>query len=118
MIKSKRIDLLCLLVQSCFVDYHFCTVYCLMPDCIVCRHRRYNVFLMVVTYFLPLVVLAVTYVVIGRQLWGSQAIGERTEIQLATISTKRRVIGRVAYKINIMYSSFVCISVKKEQRNW
>lgn len=59
---------------------------------------------MVVTYFLPLVALGATYTVIGRQLWGSQAIGERTDIQVATINTKRRVITTVITVIILLFS--------------
>jgi len=52
---------------------------------------RYAVLLLVVNYVAPLTALVITYSIIGKQLWGSQAIGERTPGQEETIRSKRRV---------------------------
>ena len=52
---------------------------------------RYAVLLLVVNYVAPLSALVITYSIIGKQLWGSQAIGERTPGQEETIRSKRRV---------------------------
>jgi len=54
-------------------------------------YRRYAVLLLVVNYVAPLAALVITYSIIGKQLWGSQAIGERTPGQEETIRSKRRV---------------------------
>jgi tachykinin receptor 3 len=51
----------------------------------------YNVSFMVLTYFLPMLSMIVTYATIGIELWGSQAIGEATEVQKESIKSKRRV---------------------------
>jgi len=55
------------------------------------RVSRFNLSLMVVTYFLPMSLLTATYTTIGRELWGQQAIGEATEVQRESIKSKRRV---------------------------
>ena len=52
---------------------------------------RYNIFLLIVNYIGPLTALLIAYTAIARQLWGSQAIGERTAGQEETIRAKRRV---------------------------
>uniref|UniRef100_A0A1B6D2R7 G-protein coupled receptors family 1 profile domain-containing protein n=1 Tax=Clastoptera arizonana TaxID=38151 RepID=A0A1B6D2R7_9HEMI len=52
----------------------------------------YNVFLMVLTYFLPLCSMSFTYALVGLELWGSQSIGECTQRQLENIKSKRRVV--------------------------
>eukprot|EP00914_Ancora_sagittata_P000290 GHVO01000807.1.p1 GENE.GHVO01000807.1~~GHVO01000807.1.p1 ORF type:complete len:387 (+),score=24.43 GHVO01000807.1:235-1395(+) len=52
----------------------------------------YNIFLMLVTYFIPLLILGVTYLKVGISLWGSQAIGERIARQEETVRSKRRVV--------------------------
>ena len=44
-----------------------------------------------INYVAPLSALVVAYSIIGKQLWGSQAIGERTPGQEETIRSKRRV---------------------------
>jgi len=44
-----------------------------------------------IDYVVPLTALVIAYSIIGRQLWGSQAIGERTPGQEETIRSKRRV---------------------------
>ena len=46
---------------------------------------------MVVTYFLPMLSMSVTYAKIGMELWGARAIGEATEVQRDSINSKRRV---------------------------
>ena len=46
---------------------------------------------MVVTYFLPMLSMSVTYAKIGVELWGARAIGEATEVQRDSINSKRRV---------------------------
>ena len=51
----------------------------------------YNVSFMVVTYFLPMLSMSVTYAKIGAELWGARAIGEATAVQRESINSKRRV---------------------------
>ena len=46
---------------------------------------------MLVNYFLPLLILAVTYSRVGVELWGSRAIGENTVKQAESVRNKRRV---------------------------
>jgi len=47
--------------------------------------------LLFINYIVPLAVLALTYSVVGRRLWGSQAIGEQLPGQAQTVRSKRRV---------------------------
>ncbi|KAG8267130.1 Substance-K receptor [Homalodisca vitripennis] len=52
----------------------------------------YNVVFMILTYFLPISSMSLTYVRVGLELWGSQSIGECTQRQLENIKSKRRVV--------------------------
>ena len=52
---------------------------------------RYNVSFMILTYFLPMAIMTGLYAAIGRELWGQQAIGEATAVQVESIKSKRRV---------------------------
>ena len=52
---------------------------------------RYNVIFFILTYLLPMMVMFVSYTLIGRELWGSSHIGELTERQASVILSKRRV---------------------------
>ena len=53
-------------------------------------YQLYNTFLLCITYLIPLVVLVGTYAVMGRQLWGAQAIGEGRQDE--ALQAKRRVV--------------------------
>nr|UPH84402.1 tachykinin receptor long subtype [Haliotis discus hannai] len=52
----------------------------------------YNILLMILNYFLPMVTLAGTYARIGWELWGSKAIGETIPMQAERIKSKRKVV--------------------------
>ena len=64
---------------------------------------------MLVTYFAPLMALGVTYIRVGFELWGSQAIGERTTAQVENVKSKRRVSSYIRHmtqnKLNNIKSS-------------
>lgn len=47
---------------------------------------------MVINYFLPMFILIVTYTFLGKELWGSKAIGENTSIQQQRVKAKRKVV--------------------------
>lgn len=53
---------------------------------------------MLVNYVVPLVALAVTYARVGFELWGSQAIGERTANHDETVKSKRKVSSSILDK--------------------
>ncbi|ESO87099.1 hypothetical protein LOTGIDRAFT_107384 [Lottia gigantea] len=52
----------------------------------------YNILLMIVNYFLPMMTLACTYTRISWELWGSQAIGETVPMQAERVKSKRKVV--------------------------
>ncbi|KAI5646541.1 7 transmembrane receptor (rhodopsin family) domain-containing protein [Phthorimaea operculella] len=52
----------------------------------------YNITFMALTYFLPIASMTYTYTKVGRELWGSQSIGECTQRQLDNVKSKRRVV--------------------------
>ncbi|XP_017769026.1 PREDICTED: tachykinin-like peptides receptor 99D isoform X2 [Nicrophorus vespilloides] len=52
----------------------------------------YNVFNLWVTYVVPIGSMTYTYARIGKELWGSQSIGECTQRQMDNIKSKRRVV--------------------------
>ncbi|KAH9425964.1 Substance-K receptor [Dermatophagoides pteronyssinus] len=51
----------------------------------------YNVIILLVTYMLPIASMSYTYFRVGRELWGSQSIGECTAKQMESIKSKRKV---------------------------
>ncbi|XP_037809076.1 tachykinin-like peptides receptor 99D [Lucilia sericata] len=52
----------------------------------------YNILFMILTYFLPIISMSVTYSRVGIELWGSKAIGEYTPRQVENVKSKRRVV--------------------------
>ncbi|KAL9894569.1 tachykinin-like receptor at 99D isoform 2-T2 [Glossina fuscipes fuscipes] len=52
----------------------------------------YNILFMILTYFLPIISMTVTYSRVGFELWGSKAIGEYTPRQVENIKSKRRIV--------------------------
>uniref|UniRef100_A0A8D8WXB2 Tachykinin-like peptides receptor 99D n=1 Tax=Cacopsylla melanoneura TaxID=428564 RepID=A0A8D8WXB2_9HEMI len=61
----------------------------------------YNVMFMILTYFLPIFSMLFTYARIGKELWGSQSIGECTQRQLENIKSKRRVVKMMMVVVTI-----------------
>lgn len=53
---------------------------------------RYNLVLFFVTYVLPMAAMVGCYSAMGRELWGSRAIGVLTQRQVDSIKSKRKVI--------------------------
>ncbi|XP_070188358.1 tachykinin-like peptides receptor 99D [Littorina saxatilis] len=51
----------------------------------------YSTVLMVLNYFLPMVILTVTYSRISWELWVSRTIGEAVSMQAERIRSKRKV---------------------------
>lgn len=52
----------------------------------------YNLVFMVLTYAMPMLVMVVCYTLMGRELWGSQSIGEHTERQHESVRAKKKVV--------------------------
>nr|CAA44595.1 receptor for tachykinin-like peptides [Drosophila melanogaster] len=52
----------------------------------------YNILIIILTYFLPIVSMTVTYSRVGIELWGSKTIGECTPRQVENVRSKRRVV--------------------------
>ncbi|KAL3189682.1 hypothetical protein MRX96_021148 [Rhipicephalus microplus] len=52
----------------------------------------YNVVILIVTYMIPVTSMAFTYFRVGRELWGSQSIGECTAKQIEAIKSKRKIV--------------------------
>ncbi|GFX24572.1 tachykinin-like peptides receptor 99D [Trichonephila clavipes] len=53
---------------------------------------NYNVVILVVTYVLPITSMTFTYFRVGRELWGSQSIGECTQKQIESVNSKRKIV--------------------------
>lgn len=53
--------------------------------------NRYNIVFLAFTYGIPMVVMIICYSVMGRELWGSQSIGENTERQTESVKSKKKV---------------------------
>ncbi|XP_022256022.1 tachykinin-like peptides receptor 99D [Limulus polyphemus] len=52
----------------------------------------YNVVILILTYVLPITSMTYTYFRVGRELWGSQSIGECTDKQLEAVKSKRKIV--------------------------
>ncbi|XP_023232740.1 tachykinin-like peptides receptor 99D [Centruroides sculpturatus] len=52
----------------------------------------YNILIFVVTYIFPIISMIFTYFRVGRELWGSQSIGECTARQVENIKSKRKIV--------------------------
>ncbi|XP_015910851.1 tachykinin-like peptides receptor 99D [Parasteatoda tepidariorum] len=52
----------------------------------------YNIVIFIVTYVLPITSMTFTYFRVGRELWGSQSIGECTQKQVESINSKRKIV--------------------------
>jgi len=61
--------------------------------CTICAPLSfsYNILIIILTYFLPIVSMTVTYSRVGIELWGSKTIGECTPRQVENVRSKRRV---------------------------
>lgn len=53
--------------------------------------NRYNIVFLAFTYGIPMVIMIICYTVMGRELWGSQSIGENTERQTESVKSKKKV---------------------------
>lgn len=53
--------------------------------------HSYNAIILLVTYVVPILSMGVTYFRVGRELWGSQSIGEATSKQIESVKSKRKV---------------------------
>jgi len=56
-----------------------------------CNLPRYNLVFLGLTYLVPVTAMAICYTLMGRELWGSRSIGERTQRQAEAIKSKRKV---------------------------
>ncbi|CAL4122729.1 unnamed protein product, partial [Meganyctiphanes norvegica] len=54
-----------------------------------------NIVFFITTYILPMLVMLISYTLIGRELWGSHSIGELTDRQANSIRSKRRAFQQV-----------------------
>ncbi|XP_037084403.1 tachykinin-like peptides receptor 86C [Pollicipes pollicipes] len=52
----------------------------------------YNMVFLTTTYVFPMLAMAVSYCIIGRELWGSRSIGIQTDRQLASVRSKRKIV--------------------------
>ena len=77
-----------------YTDDHRTLCYIEWPDGPTTQSHHeyvYNVVFMVMTYFVPILMMGYAYLRVGIELWGSQSIGECTQRQLQNIRSKRRV---------------------------
>lgn len=59
--------------------------------------HSYNIVFLVLTYGIPMIIMVVSYSIMGRELWGSRSIGEQTQRQKEAVKSKKKV--RNIYKI-------------------
>lgn len=79
-----RIQLLNICKLKCgLLVFHLITIF---------SRFRYNIVFLVLTYVMPMLVMVVCYTLMGRELWGSQSIGEHTDRQLESVIAKKKVM--------------------------
>ncbi|XP_025075035.1 tachykinin-like peptides receptor 86C [Pogonomyrmex barbatus] len=74
--------------------------YLLWPDGAYLHSKTeycYNLLFLIVTYLIPMSVMAICYTCMGRKLWGSKSIGELTHYQKESMKSKRKVCYNYAY---------------------
>nr|CAH7754246.1 unnamed protein product [Callosobruchus chinensis] len=47
---------------------------------------------LLITYVIPMTLMTVCYSIMGKVLWGSKAIGEKTQRQLDSIQSKKKIV--------------------------
>lgn len=52
---------------------------------------RYNIVFLVLTYGIPMIIMVICYTLMGKELWGSQSIGEHTQRQTESVKSKKKV---------------------------
>ncbi|KAL5273785.1 hypothetical protein ACFFRR_000501 [Megaselia abdita] len=52
----------------------------------------YNILILILTYGIPIMVMLVCYILMGRVLWSSRSIGENPERQVESMKSKRKVV--------------------------
>lgn len=52
----------------------------------------YQMVFLILTYIVPIILMTVSYSVMGKVLWGSRSIGEMTQRQIDSIRSKRKVV--------------------------
>lgn len=57
------------------------------------RTCSYNIVFLVLTYGIPMLIMVVCYTIMGKELWGSQSIGEHTQRQHESVKSKKKVGG-------------------------
>lgn len=91
--------------------------------CYVCKfltqnlyfiYCRYNIVFLVLTYGIPMMVMVVCYTLMGKELWGSQSIGEHTERQRESVKSKKKVLFVVTLSVqqnkwNIIFFELICV---------
>jgi len=65
---------------------------------IILINSSYNIVFLVLTYGIPIVVMLFCYSLMGRELWGSRSIGERTERQIEAMKSKKKVNFKLSHK--------------------
>lgn len=51
----------------------------------------YNIVFLVLTYGIPMLIMVVSYTIMGKELWGSRSIGEQTQRQKEAVKSKKKV---------------------------
>lgn len=52
----------------------------------------YNIIILVVTYLVPILTMAILYYNVGKELWGYEAIGENVEKQARALMAKKKIV--------------------------
>ncbi len=75
-----------------FADRRLALIFSLLFLSLFLSPCSYNILILLVTYMLPIVSMSYTYFRVGKELWGSQSIGECTAKQMESIKSKRKVL--------------------------
>lgn len=52
----------------------------------------YNIVVLVLTYLVPIITMAILYYKVGKELWGYEAIGENVDKQRRAIMAKKKIV--------------------------
>lgn len=80
----------------------------MLKHLLILHSFRYNIVFLILTYLIPIIVMIFCYSLMGRELWGSRSIGERTERQMESMRSKRKVIWNFSHKKGFKFIHVYC----------
>lgn len=90
--------------------YHFVNRFAIIYS--LTLSYRYQIALLILGYVLPLIVMSITYAIVGITLWGGEIPGDTSDSYHDQLKAKRKVNARSAVNVQkqlmLFYSDRIC----------